>query len=165
MEPLVPADGAYVKNGNKEKQEVLKEFKQFALRGNVMDLAVGIIIGSAFGRIVSSFVGDILMPPIGLAMGNVDFSNLFVDLSGKGIQTLAAAQAAGVPTLNYGIFMNSVLNFLMVAFAIYLLVKQINRATAEPAPARPSTKGCPYCYSRIPLAAVRCGFCTSQLKP
>ena len=144
---------------------MLKEFKQFALKGNVLDLAVGIIIGSAFGKIVSSFVGDILMPPIGLAVGNVDFTNLFVDLSGKGIQTLAAARAAGVPTLNYGVFMNSVLDFLIVAFAIFLLVKQVNGAAAEPAPVKPSTKGCPYCYSRIPLAAVRCGFCTSQLKP
>ncbi len=154
-----------MKNGNKEPKEVLKEFKQLALKGNVMDLAVGIIIGGAFGKIVSSFVGDILMPPIGLALGNVDFSNLFVDLSGKGVQTLAAARAAGVPTLNYGVFVNTVLDFLIVAVVILLLMKQANRTAAEPAPVKPSSKGCPYCYSRIPLAAVRCGFCTSQLKP
>lgn len=145
---------------------MLKEFKEFAMRGNVLDMAVGIIIGAAFGRIVSSFVEDILMPPLGLLLGKVDFSNLFISLSGKSFDTVAAAKAAGAPTLNYGIFLNQVFNFLIVAFAIFLLIKQVNRL-ARPkaaAPAAPTSKPCPYCLSVIPLAATKCAHCTSAMK-
>ncbi|MEX2264803.1 MAG: large-conductance mechanosensitive channel protein MscL [Bryobacteraceae bacterium] len=142
---------------------MLKEFKEFALKGNVIDLAVGIVIGVAFGRIVSSFVADVLMPPIGLLLGNVDMSNLFIDLSGQGHQTLAAAKTAGAATLNYGVFLNTIVDFLIVAFAIFLLVRQINRfKKAEAAPA-PNTKDCEFCRTAIPLAATRCPHCTSTL--
>ena len=144
---------------------MLKDFKEFAMRGNVVDLAVGVIIGGAFGKIVSSFVGDVLMPPIGLLLGKVDFSNLFVNLSGTAYPSVAAAKAAGAPTLNYGVFLNTVLDFVIVAFAIFLLVKQINRMHKKPeeAPAPPSTKDCPFCVSPIPIKASRCPQCTSQL--
>ncbi len=145
---------------------MLKEFKEFAMRGNVLDMAVGIIIGGAFGKIITSFVGDILMPPIGLLLGKVDFSNLFIDLSGQPHPSLATAKAAGAATLNYGVFLNTVLDFLIVAFAIFLLIRQVNRfqRTAEPAPAAPTTKDCPFCTSAIPIKAVRCPQCTSDLK-
>jgi large conductance mechanosensitive channel len=145
---------------------MLKEFKEFAMRGNVVDLAVGIIIGGAFGKIVSSFVGDILMPPIGLLLGKVDFSNLFIDLSGKTYQSLQEAKAAGAATMNYGLFFNTVLDFLIVAFAVFLLVKQINRLKREeqPAPVATTTKDCPFCFSAISLKATRCPHCTSELK-
>ena len=144
---------------------MLKEFKEFAMRGNVVDMAIGIIIGAAFGKIISSFVADILMPPLGLLLGKVDFSSLFVSLSGT-YPSLAAAKAAGAPTLNYGLFLNTVIDFLIVAFAIFLLVKQINRLTAKPAPAPPAppTKDCPYCASAISIKATRCPHCTSELK-
>jgi large conductance mechanosensitive channel len=145
---------------------MLKEFKTFAMRGSVLDMAVGIIIGAAFGRVVSSFVADVLMPPIGLILGKVDFSNLFINL-GKGTYTKQAeAKAAGVPTLNYGLFANTVIDFLIVAFAIFLLVRQVNRmkAAPAPAPAAPTTKDCPFCLTAIPLKAVRCPACTSDLK-
>ena len=145
---------------------MFKEFKEFAMRGNVLDMAVGIVIGAAFGKIVSSFVADVLMPPIGLILGKVDFSNLFINL-GKGTYTkLAEAKAAGVPTLNYGLFANTVIDFLIVAFAIFLLVRQVNRLRAAPAPvpAAPTTKDCPFCLTAIPLKAVRCPACTSDLK-
>ena len=145
---------------------MLKEFKEFAMRGNVLDMAVGIIIGAAFGKIITSFVNDVLMPPIGLLVGNVDFSNLFINLSGQTFATLADAQKAGAATVNYGMFLNTVLDFLIVAFAIFLLIKQVNRLKREPAPApapAPMTKDCPYCFSAIPIKAVRCGHCTSQL--
>ncbi len=144
---------------------MLKEFKEFAVKGNVMDMAVGIIIGAAFGKIVSSFVSDLLMPPIGLLLGKMDFSNLFVNLSGKPFATLAEAKAAGAPTLNYGLFFNTVLDFLIVAFAVFLVVRQINKLKREPAPApaEPTTKDCPFCASAIPIKAVRCPQCTSQL--
>ena len=144
---------------------MLKEFKEFAMRGNVLDMAIGIIIGAAFGKIISSFVADILMPPLGLLLGKVDFSSLFVSLSGT-YPSLAAAKAAGAPTLNYGLFLNTVIDFLIVAFAIFLLVKQINRLTAKPAPAPPAppTKDCPYCASAISIKATRCPHCTSELK-
>jgi large conductance mechanosensitive channel len=145
---------------------VLKEFKEFALRGNVLDLAIGIIIGGAFGRIVSSFVDDILMPPIGVLLGNVDFSNLFINLSGGRYESLAAAQEAGAATINYGVFISTVIDFVIVAFAIFLLVRQINRLQRkeEEKPAEPTTKECPYCLSTIPIAATRCPHCTSSLE-
>ena len=141
---------------------MLKEFKEFAMRGNVLDMAIGIIIGASFGKIITSFVADILMPPLGLLLGKVDFSNLFVSLSGT-YPSLAAAQAAGAPTLNYGLFLNTVIDFLIVAFAIFLVVKQVNRFTPKPVPA-PTTKDCPYCASAIPIVATRCPHCTSELK-
>src|ERR1041384_4728394 len=150
----------------REENTMWKEFREFVMRGNVVDLAVGVIIGAAFGKIITSFVEDILMPPIGLALGGVDFSNLFVNLSGKDYPSVAAAKAAGAPTLNYGIFINNIINFLIIGFVIFLLVKQINRIyRSEPAPsAAPTTKDCPYCLSVIPLRAVRCPHCTSEVK-
>jgi large conductance mechanosensitive channel len=143
---------------------MLKEFKEFAMRGNVMDMAVGIIIGAAFGKIVSSVVDDILMPPLGRLLGHVDFSNLFLNLGDKSYESLAAAKAAGAPTLNYGVFFNTIINFLIVAFAVFLLVRMVNRWVAKPAPAAaPTTKDCPQCAMPIPIAAKRCGHCTSQV--
>ena len=143
---------------------MLKEFKEFAMRGNVVDLAVGVIIGAAFGKIVSSLVEDVIMPPVGRLLGHVDFSGLFINLSNKSYETLAAAKAAGAPTLNYGIFLNSVINFLLVAFAVFLVVHQVNRWTRKPeAAAAPTTKDCPQCAMAIPLAAKRCGHCTTQI--
>jgi len=140
------------------------EFREFIMRGNVVDLAVGVVIGSAFGKIVTSFVEDVLMPPIGLMLGNADFSNLFVNLSGKHYPSVAAAKQAGAATLNYGIFFNNILNFLIIAFAIFLLIKQINRMN-RPAPATaPATKDCPHCLSAVPLKATKCAHCTSELK-
>jgi large conductance mechanosensitive channel len=143
---------------------MMKEFKEFAMRGNVVDLAVGVIIGAAFGKIVSSLVEDVIMPPIGQLLGHVNFSGLFINISGKTYETLEAAKAAGAPTLNYGIFLNNVINFLIVAFAVFLVVHQVNRWTRKPeAPAAPTTKDCPQCALAIPLAAKRCGHCTTQL--
>ncbi|HVO57769.1 MAG TPA: large conductance mechanosensitive channel protein MscL [Dongiaceae bacterium] len=143
---------------------MLKEFKAFVMRGNVLDMAVGIIIGAAFGKIVSSLVDDVLMPPLGRALGHVDFSNLFVNLSDKPYETLAAAKAAGAPTLNYGIFLNTIINFVIVAFAIFVLLKLVNKWFVKPAPAAaPTTKDCPYCVMPIPVAAKKCGHCTSAL--
>ena len=142
---------------------MLKEFKEFALRGNVLDMAIGIILGVAFGKIVTSFVEDILMPPLGLLIGKVDFSSLFLSLTGQHFESIAAAKAAGAPTINYGLFVNNVLNFLLVAFAIFLLVKQVNRFQRQPAPAPPSTRECPYCLAAIPLKATRCSSCTSEV--
>ena len=141
---------------------MLKEFKEFAMRGNVLDMAVGIIIGAAFGKIITSFVNDILMPPIGLLLGKVDFSNLFVNLSAQSFNTIAEAKKAGVATINYGLFLNTVLDFVIVAFAIFLLIKQVNKLNRKPAPP-PTTRDCPYCLSAIPIPAVRCAHCTSQL--
>jgi len=144
---------------------MLKEFKEFAMKGNVLDMAVGIIIGAAFGKIVSSFVSDVLMPPIGRLLGGLDFSSLFVNLSDKSFETLAAAKAAGAPTLNYGLFLNSVIDFVIVAFAIFLVVKQVNRfRKPEPVAPAPPTKDCPFCTSAIPVKATRCPLCTSDLK-
>jgi large conductance mechanosensitive channel len=140
-----------------------QEFKAFLMRGNVVDLAVGIIIGVAFGRIVSSLVNDILMPPIGLLLGRVDFSNLFLNLSGQSYATLAEAKAAGAATINYGLFLNTVIEFIIVAFAVFLLIRLINRLNQAP-PATPTTKTCPYCIAVIPLAASRCPQCTSDLR-
>lgn len=141
-----------------------KDFREFISKGNVIDLAVGIVIGAAFGGVVASFVKDILMPPIGLATGGVDFSNLFIDLSGKGYATLAEATKAGAPTINYGVFLNSIISFLIVAFAVFLIVKGYNRSR-KPAAAPPPApeKECPYCRMKIPIGAVRCAHCTSEL--
>lgn len=145
---------------------MFKEFKEFAMRGNVMDMAVGIIIGAAFGGIVTSLVNDILMPPIGKMLGHVDFSNLFISLNGQDYPSVAAAKAAGAATVNYGIFINTIINFLIVAFAVFLLVRSVNRWTAKPAPAAaaPTTKACPFCQTEIPIKATRCPNCTSQLQ-
>jgi large conductance mechanosensitive channel len=145
---------------------VLKEFKEFAMRGNVLDMAVGIIIGAAFGKIVTSFVEDVIMPPIGKLLGHVDCSDLFLVLgeTTKNYSTVAAAKAAGVVTLNYGLFLNTIINFLIIAFAVFFLVRQVNRWTKKPAPAAaPTTKECPQCAMTIPIAAKRCGHCTAQL--
>ncbi|HEV2195326.1 MAG TPA: large conductance mechanosensitive channel protein MscL [Candidatus Acidoferrum sp.] len=145
---------------------MLKEFKEFAMRGNVLDMAVGIIIGAAFGKIVTSFVEDVIMPPIGKLLGHVDFSNLFLVLgeTDKTIKTVADAKTAGVVTLNYGLFLNTIINFLIIAFAVFLLVRQVNRWTQKPAAAAaPTTKECPQCAMTIPIAAKRCGHCTAQL--
>ncbi|MDI9612921.1 MAG: large conductance mechanosensitive channel protein MscL [Acidobacteriota bacterium] len=143
---------------------MLKEFKEFAMKGNVLDMAVGIIIGAAFGKIVTSFVADILMPPIGMLMGNMDFSNLFFTLSGGEFASLAAAKEAGAATLNYGVFLNTIIDFLIVAFAIFLLVRQVNRfKRKEEAAPVPDTKECPFCTSAIAIRATRCPNCTSQL--
>ena len=144
---------------------MFKEFKEFAMRGNVMDMAIGIILGAAFGKIVSSFVKDVLMPPIGKLMGNVDFSNLFIMLSDGEYASLAEAQEAGAATLNYGVFINTVLDFVIVAFAIFLVVKQMNRLKKkeEAPPAEPTTKSCPKCLMEIPIKATRCGHCTSEV--
>jgi large conductance mechanosensitive channel len=141
---------------------MFKEFKEFAVKGNVMDMAVGIIIGAAFGKIVASFVDDIVLPPLGLLLHHVDFSNLFITLGGGDFPTVAAAKAAGAPTLNYGLFLNSVLNFLIVGFAVFIMVKQINRWKTPP-PVAVTTRECPYCLTQIPLKATKCPACTSQL--
>ena len=143
-----------------------KEFRDFAVKGNVIDMAIGVIIGGAFGKIVSSLLADVLMPPIGLLMGNVDFSSLFVALNGQTYPSLAAAKTAGAPTINYGVFINTILDFIIVAFVIFLVIKQINRlkrAEPAPAPAAPTTKACGFCLSSIPVNATRCAHCTSDL--
>jgi large conductance mechanosensitive channel len=147
---------------------MLKEFKEFAMRGNVIDMAVGIIIGVAFGTIVKSLVSDIIMPPIGLLLGNVDFANLFAVLREGMIAgpyaALADAQKAGAVTINYGVFVNTIISFVIVAFAVFLLIRQINRLKREEAPLEePTTKDCPYCFSSIPIKATRCPHCTSEL--
>jgi large conductance mechanosensitive channel len=142
---------------------MFKEFKEFAMRGNVVDMAVGIIIGAAFGRIITSLVSDIIMPPIGKGLGQIDFSNLFINLSGKPYDTLAAAKAAGAATINYGVFINTVIDFLIVAFVIFLIVRQINRWNRPAPAAAAATKECSYCASSIPIKATRCPNCTSQL--
>ncbi len=142
---------------------MIKEFKDFVMRGNVVDLAVAVIIGAAFGKIVSSLVEDVIMPPIGLLLGNVDFSNLFINLSDKDFASVAAAKAAGAATLNYGIFFNHIINFLVIAFAIFMVIKQINRLKRPAPAAAPTTKNCPHCLSAIPIKATRCAQCTSNL--
>jgi large conductance mechanosensitive channel len=140
---------------------MFKQFRDFIMRGNVLDLAVAVIIGAAFGRIVTSLVSDILMPPLGLALKHVDFTNLFVDLSGGNHATLAEAKAAGDVTLNYGLFLNATIDFVIVAFVIFLIIQQANRL--KKVPAAPNTKECAYCHTTIPLAATRCPNCTSNL--
>lgn len=142
---------------------VFKEFKEFAMRGSVLDMAVGIVIGAAFGRIITSFVEDILMPPLGLLLGKVDFSNLHVSLTGKTYESLAAAKAAGAATLNYGLFFNHLVNFTIVAFAIFILIRQVNRLKREQPAAAPVTRDCPFCLSAVAIKATRCPNCTSQL--
>ncbi len=142
---------------------MFKDFKEFIMRGNVLDLAVAVIIGAAFGKIITSLVNDILMPVVGVVAGKVDFSNLFIDLSGQSHATLAAAKAAGAATLNYGLFLNAVIDFLIVSFAIFILIRQANRFKKQPAAAAPTTKECAFCYTSIPINAKRCPNCTSQL--
>jgi len=142
---------------------MLQEFKEFAMKGNVMDMAVGIIIGAAFGKIVSSMVSDVLMPPIGVLLGNIDFSNLFINLSKDAYASLDAAKKAGAATINYGLFINTIIDFVIVAFCIFILVKQMNRFKKAPPPADPTTKECKFCVSAIPIKATRCPHCTSQL--
>jgi large conductance mechanosensitive channel len=137
-----------------------KEFREFALRGNVIDLAIGIIIGGAFGKIVTSLVNDIIMPPLGMILGQINFSDLFIDLTNKGYNSLDTAQKAGAPTINYGLFINNIIVFLLVAFVVFLLVRGLNKLRLVPAPA---TKTCPYCQTAIPIKASRCPHCTSNL--
>lgn len=145
---------------------MLKEFKEFAMRGNVLDMAIGIIIGAAFGKIVTSLVNDVVMPPIGLLLGKVDFTNLYLNLSGESFASLADAEAAGAPLIKYGVFLNTVLDFIIVAFVIFLVIRQMNRLKRkeEAPPAEPTTKECPYCATAIPIKATRCPSCTSELK-
>jgi len=145
---------------------MMKEFREFAARGNVVDLAVGVIIGAAFGKIVTSLVNDIVMPPIGMIIGRIDFKNLYVAMNGQHYATLADAQKAGVATINYGTFVNTVLEFLIIAFVIFLLVRQINRLkTPAPSPPTEDARDCPFCVSRISNKATRCPNCTSDLRP
>jgi large conductance mechanosensitive channel len=147
-------------------RKMLNDFKEFALRGSVMDMAIGIVIGVAFGTIVTSLVNDIIMPPIGLLLGNIDFSNLFVNMSGKAYASLQDALAAGAPVLRYGVFINTVINFIIIAIVIFFLVRLIQRLKRnEKKPVEVTTKDCPYCVSKIPLKATRCPNCTSQLNP
>ena len=154
-----------------EKKGLVAEFKEFVMRGNVLDMAVGVIIGGAFGSIVSSLVDDVIMPIITLITGGINFDNWFVALNGQDYATLAAAKEAGASTLNYGVFITKVINFLIVAFCIFMMIKAFNKASSlarkneEPAPEAPTTKVCPFCKSEIPIDAVRCGFCTSVVDP
>lgn len=141
-----------------------KEFKEFIMRGNVMDMAVGIIVGVAFGKIITSFVNDVLMPPIGILLGKVNFSNLFITLSSQSFATLEEAKKAGVATINYGLFINTIIDFIIVALAIFLVIRQINRMRRQPAPEAATTRECPFCFSVIPIKAIRCPSCTSELK-
>jgi large conductance mechanosensitive channel len=142
---------------------MLKEFKDFVMRGNVVDLAVAVILAGAFGKIVTSFVNDILMPPIGLLLGGVNFTDLYISLNGQTYASLAVAQAAGAPTINYGIFLTTIIDFLIVAFVIFLIVRTLNRLKTAPAPAETTTKECPHCFTAIPIKATRCPNCTSEL--
>jgi large conductance mechanosensitive channel len=153
-----------------EAHTVFAEFKKFIMRGNVIDLAIGIIIGGAFGKIIASFVNDILMPPIGMLLGKVNFTNLFVSLDGTKYPTLEAAKLAGAATINYGAFISVIIDFLIIAFVIFLIVRQINKLKEAadkkntPSPAAPKTKGCPFCFTQVDLRAKRCPNCTSELK-
>jgi len=146
---------------------MFKEFKEFAMRGNVMDMAIGIIIGAAFGKIITSIVNDVIMPPIGVLLGGVDFSTLYLTVSNpKGVvfNTIAEAKAAGVVTINYGLFINTVIDFVIVAFVIFMLVRQMNKLKKAPVLAAPNTKDCNYCFTAVPIKATRCPHCTSELK-
>jgi large conductance mechanosensitive channel len=149
---------------------MFKEFKEFAMKGNVVDMAVGIIIGAAFGTIIKSLVADVIMPPIGLLLGDVDFANLFLIIKQASVDgtfaTVAEAQKAGAVTINYGMFINTIISFLIVAFAIFLVIKNLNalKREEEAPPEEPTTKECPHCFSEIPIKATRCGFCTSELQ-
>jgi large conductance mechanosensitive channel len=163
----MPLESAYAQRGAREAS-MWKEFKEFALRGNVVDMAVGIIIGAAFGTIVKSLIDDVVMPPIGLLLGGVDFANLFVLLKQGAPEapyaSLADAQAAGAVTINYGVFLNAVISFLVVVLVMFFLIRMMNRMRREEeAPAEPTTKECPFCLSTIPIKATRCAFCTSEL--
>ena len=142
---------------------MLKEFKEFALKGNVVDLAIAVIIGAAFGKVISSFVNDIIMPPIGMLLGGVSFSDLFISLDGQTYPSLAVAQAAGAATINYGVFLTTIIDFVIIAWVLFLVVKAMNRMKKAPAPADPTTKTCPQCATEIPIKAVRCPHCTSNL--
>jgi len=142
---------------------MIKEFKEFVLKGNVLDMAVGIIIGASFGKVVTSFVTDVMMPPVGLLLGKVDFSNLFINMSGKSFESLADAKKAGAATLNYGLFLNTTIDFLIVGFAIFILVRQVNRLKRQTPTAAPVTRECPFCLTTIALNATRCPHCTSEL--
>jgi large conductance mechanosensitive channel len=142
---------------------MFKEFREFISRGNVVDLATAVVIGAAFGRIIDSFVKDIIMPPVGLVLGNVDFTNLFINLSATDYQTLADAQRAGAPTVNYGLFLNHVITFVIVAFVIFLMIRQLNRSRRAAEAAAPTTVACPHCTMPIPVGAKRCPHCTSSL--
>jgi large conductance mechanosensitive channel len=142
---------------------MIKEFKEFVVKGNVLDMAVGIIIGASFGKVVTSFVSDVMMPPIGLLLGKVDFSNLFINMSGKSFESLADAKKAGAATLNYGLFLNTTIDFLIVGFAIFILVRQVNRLKRQTPAAAPVTRECPFCFTDIPVKAARCPHCTSTL--
>lgn len=144
-------------------RSIMNEFKKFALRGNLLDMAVGIMIGSAFSGVVNSLVKDILMPPIGLILGKVDFSDLYINLSGGTYASLAEAREAGAVTLNYGLFINSVINFLIIAWVLFLIVREVNKLQPPPPKPAPKTRECPYCLSQIPLAATRCAYCTSEV--
>jgi large conductance mechanosensitive channel len=141
---------------------MLKEFKEFIARGNVVDLAVAVVIGAAFGRIITSLVEGVIMPPIGLLLGKVDFSNLFIDISGQRPESLADAQLRGLPVIAYGRFLNDIVTFLIIAFVVFLIIKAVNRLRAQPPPP-PNTKDCPFCLTAIPLAATRCSACTSEV--
>ncbi len=149
---------------------MFKEFKEFAMKGNVIDMAVGIVIGAAFGTIIKSLVADVIMPPIGVLLGNVDFSNLFLVIKQASVDgtfaTVAEAQKVGAVTINYGMFINTIISFLIVAFAIFLVIKNLNKLKREEEapPEEPTTKECPHCFSEIPIKATRCGFCTSELQ-
>jgi large conductance mechanosensitive channel len=153
------------------EEKMLKDFKEFAMRGNVVDMAVGIIIGAAFGTIVKSLVADVIMPPIGLLLGNVDFSNLFIVLkegaTAGPFATIAEAQKAGAVTINYGVFINTIISFIIVAFAVFLVIRAINKLKREEEapPEEPTTKECPHCLSEIAIMATRCAYCTSELEP
>lgn len=142
---------------------MLKEFRAFVMKGNVLDLAVAVIIGAAFGAIVTSMVNDIIMPPIGMVLGHMDFKDLFLSLNGQSYATLAAAKAAAAPVLAYGQFLNTIVNFLIVALVIFLVVRTANKLQRAPAPAAPTTKDCKFCYQAIPIPATRCPHCTSEL--
>lgn len=146
---------------------MFKEFREFIQRGSVLDMAIGIIIGAAFGKIVTSLVNDVIMPPIGLVLGRLDFTNLFINLSGKSYASLADAKAAGAATINYGLFVNTVIDFLIVAFVLFLIIRHVNRMkrSAATATVAPATRECPFCLSTIPARASRCPQCTSELKP
>lgn len=145
---------------------IIKEFKEFAIKGNALDLAIGVIIGTAFGSVVTSLVNDIIMPPIGLLLGKVDFRHLFIDLSGQGHSTLTSAQEAGAPTLNYGMFVQTVLDFLIVAWVVFMIVRAVNRLRRPPKDeAPPTVRECPYCLSQISVKATRCAYCTAEVEP
>jgi large conductance mechanosensitive channel len=143
---------------------MLKEFREFIARGNVIDMAVGIIVGAAFGKIVASLVDDIVMPPVGLLLGGIDFSNLFLSLTGQTYPSLKAAKDVGAPTVNYGLFLNNVINFVIISFVIFMIVRAVNRLKRQEAPPPPSGRDCPYCLSSIPIKATRCAHCTSEVR-